>query len=255
MKLTYFQLEAHLANKLTPAYILSGDDWLLKQDTLKWVRKAAKLLGFSERSRFTLDSSFEQDTLYNALYAGSLLADKRLIELDCTTTVPNKSISTLLKEYAERPSPDILLLIETNKADDKIAKSAWYQALEKIGVAVTIWPIKREQLPQWLMNRAKKYKLTLQHDAANLLADYVEGNLAAAAQTLEKVYLLQPQGTIDAALIKSVLTDVSRFNVFDFVDHLIAGDATRSLQVLESLKVEGTEPVFVLWASHANSAY
>lgn len=143
---------------------------------------------------------------------------------------------------------DNIVIIDIGKLDDKITRSAWYKSLEKAGIVVAIWPIPRDQLPQWIITRGKKYKLTFTTDAANLLADYVEGNLIAAAQAIEKIYLLKADNTIDAPLIQSILTNESRFTVFDLVEHLIAGNKTKALHIIESLKNEGTEAVLVLWA-------
>ena len=247
MKLTYFQLEAQLAKKLSFVYIVSGDELLLKQEAIHLIRKAAKHAEFNERIRLTPEAGFDWEQLYTFLYSPSLLAEKRLIELDFRDALPNKTASQILQTYAEKPCADNLLLIDIGKIDDKIAKSAWYRSLEKIGMVVTIWPIPREQLPTWIMNRAKKYKLSFQPDAANLLADYVEGNLIAASQAIEKIYLLQPQGVVNAELITTILTDESRFSIFDFIENLIAGDKRRTFHILDNLKLEGTEPVLILW--------
>jgi DNA polymerase-3 subunit delta len=245
MKLTYFQLEAQLAKKIAPLYLISGDELLLKQDALHWLRKAAKNAGFDERIR--LSDITESEQLYSLLYSHSLLAEKRLIELDFRDNHPNKNVNKILQEYVEAPAADTILVIETAKIDAKVAKSAWVKACEKSGMHVAIWPIPREQLPQWIQQRARKYKLQMQPDAANLLTDYVEGNLIAAAQTIEKLYLLKPEKIIDAEMIQSILTDESHFTIFDFTDSLIAGDKQRALHILDSLKEEGTEAVLILW--------
>lgn len=247
MKLTYFQLEAHLAKKLAAIYIVSGDELFLKYDALSLVRKAAKQAGMTERSRLSPETSSDWEQLYPLLYSRSLLAEKRLIELDCSHSLPNKAASKILQEYSEHPESDLVLLLDMEKVDAKVSKSAWYQALEKAGIAVTIWPIPREQLPQWISQRALKFKLRFNSDAAAFLADYVEGNLSAAAQTIEKMVLLQAQSTIDIDLLKAILTDESHFTVFDFIENLIAGDKTRTLHILASLKNEGVEPVLLLW--------
>lgn len=245
MKLTYSQLEAHLAKQIGSVYIISGDELILKQDAIHLIRKAAKKNGFSERLRITPDANGEQ--LYASLYSTSLLGEKRLIELDYRDSVPNKNAGKILQEYAIQPSADTVLLIDISKIDDKIARSAWYKALEKSAISIPVWPVPREQLSQWIQQRAKKYKLQFHPTAANLLADYVEGNLIAAAQTLEKIYLLRPQTVIDTDLIQTILTDESHFTVFDFIDSLIAGEMNRAFHILEILKMENTEPVFILW--------
>lgn len=247
MKLNYSQLESQISKKLSPVYMISGDDIILKQDAIQLIRKTAKQAGFTERVRITPDAGFDWEQLYSLLYSGSLLAEKRLIELDFRDITPNKSASSILQAYSEAPAEDALVIIDLSKADAKITKSAWYQALDKMGITVAIWPIPREQLPAWLIQRAKKYKLTLTLPAANLLADYVEGNLTAAVQALEKIYLLQPQQPIDAELIPSLLQNESRFTIFDLTEHLIAGDKARTLQTLSTLQSDGIEPSLILW--------
>lgn len=247
MKLTYFQLETHLTKNLLPVYLISGDEPLLKQDALNLVRKAAKKAGHQERIRFTPEAAFDWEQLYTVLYSASLLADKKIIELDLRDTLPTKTAAPILVEYAKKPSPDNILLIDMNKVDEKAAKSAWYAALEKIGAAVPIWPVAREQLPQWIMQRAKKYKIQFQADAAVLLADFIEGNLGAAAQAIEKLYLLNLQKPVDTELVASVLINESRFTVFDLVENVIAGNKQRALHILATLQTEGMESTFVLW--------
>ncbi len=245
MKLTYFQLEPHLKQSLSPIYMVSGDEILLKQDAIHLIRKAAKQAGFSERIRITPE---EEEQLYPLLYSPSLLAEKRLLELHFRDTKPNKWVGPILQEYANKPSSENILLIDMEKIDDKIAKSAWYRSLEKSGTVITIWPIPREQLPQWISQRAKRYKLQLHPDAAKLLADYVEGNLVAAAQTIEKIYLLKPKSAVSADIIQTILTDESRFTIFDLTESLMVGNSTRTFHVLENLKIEGIEPVLILWS-------
>ena len=249
MKLTYFQLEPHLASKsLSAIYIISGDELLLKQDAIQLIRRSAKQAGFTERTRINPDTDFDWEQLYPLLHSPSLMGDKHIIELDFRDHLPNKAANVILEDYAKTPSADHLLIIDCAKVDDKIARSGWFKALEKSGTHLAIWPIPHEQLPKWIIQRAKKYKLTITLEAAHLLADYVEGNLIAAAQAIEKIYLLKPEGQIEAALVRSVLTDESRYTVFDFIDALTAGECSRALTILTNLQLEGTEPIFVLWA-------
>lgn len=248
MKLNYPQLEPHLAKTLSPVYIVSGDELLLKQDAVNLIRKAAKQAGCTERLRITPEAGYDWEQLYTLLYSSSLLAEKRLVEIDFRDHAPNKTAAKILQEYGEQPARDNVLLIDTGKIDDKTARSAWYKALEKTGTVIAIWPVPREQLPAWISQRAGRYKLQINHEAASLLADCVEGNLAAAAQTIEKIYLLQPQKTVDAELLKNILTDESRFTVFDLIENLITGDRARTLHILDSLREDSVEPVLVLWA-------
>ncbi len=247
MKLTYFQLEPHLNKHLLLSYVVSGDEPLQIQDAASMIRQAAKKAGYSERIRITPETGYDWDEMYSLLYANSLFAEKRLIEFDFKQTLPPKDASSVLSEYATKPSENNLLLIETNKVDDKIAKSTWFNAVEKNGASLALWPIPREQMPQWIMNRAKRYKMQFNLDAAVLLTEYVEGNLIAAAQVIEKAYLLKPTDAIDIELLNLILVDESRFSIFDFVENVIAGNSVRALHILDNLKLEGADPILVLW--------
>jgi len=248
MKLFFSQLEAHLGKKLLALYVISGEDILLKQDALQMIRKAAKRHGFTERTRLVVETGFDWGQLTSTLYATSLLAEKRLIELDYRDLLPNKSAGEILQTYSEKPAKDTLFVINMGKLDDKTTKTAWYIGLEKNAVILPIWPIAGEQLPAWLSQRAaSKYQLSLSKASCQVIADYVEGNLIAAAQALEKIYLLKAEQPLDEHLIKELLIDENRFTVFDFIDALISANPAKSLHILQHLKDEGIEPTLILW--------
>lgn len=245
MKITYFQIEQHLVKTLSPIYLISGEEALLKQDVFQWLRKASLRANVTERIPFVLTKGMN-DELYHLLYSRSLLADKRLIEIDCRAELPDKAVAKLLMDYATNPLPENILIFNFDKLEISTLKSKWYDALDKIGISVTLWPIDRANLPGWLIQRAKKYKLTLSPEAANTIADYVEGNLIAAANTLEKLYLLN-ENPISSDFIKTLMQDEGRFSIFDFSQQIIAGDAALSLRMLKSLAEIGVEPVIILW--------
>src|SRR5690242_15961687 len=154
MKLTLQQLLQQLSTKLTAIYLVSGDEPILKQEALQAIRKAAKLQGFTDRVRLQIEAGANEDQLYTALYSPSLSSDKTLLELDCRSKAPTKSIASILADYAAKPATSLLLIIDTAKLEEAQTRSAWYKAIEKSGSVVTLWPITRDQLPQWLMARA-----------------------------------------------------------------------------------------------------
>ena len=247
MKLPFQQLEAHLTKNLAPLYIVSGDEPLLVQEAIDLIREAANKSGFTERTRIQVESDWGNQ-LYANTQSFSLFATKRLLELDLTNVKLNAATSKTLQEVAQQLSSDTLLLIRIHKLDSKVEKNAWFQALEKKGAVIAIWPIPIDQLPQWIMQRAKKIKLNITKPAAEILATQVEGNLLAAAQEIEKLALLQTGDIIDAKTIENTVTDNAHFDIFTLVDCALSGNHKRSLRILENLCAEDTEPVLVLWA-------
>lgn len=248
MKLTYFQLEQNLSKSLAPAYIVTGEEFILIQDSIRLIKRHARQKGYTGQVRITLESGFGPDQLYPLLYSSSLMGDKNLLLLDCKQHLPNKETGELIAEYLKNPSSDNILIFTCNKADDKLLKSTWFKAIDKIGVHLAIWPVPYEQLSKWIMQRGKKFNLTIQPDAASLLADYTEGNLVAAAHAIEKLILLQHKEAISVTEVETIITDESRFTIFDLVDALLNGNATRAFDILNNLQQEGIEAILVLWA-------
>lgn len=249
MKLAYSQLAQHLTKNLAPIYLVGGDEILLVQEAVAALRIAASKAGFRERVSTTAESQHEwTKLLYTDTHSISLFASKKLVELNLTHIKLNNTQAKIFEEYARKPLENTLLIIITNKLDTKTEKTAWYKALEKNGVILSIWPVSAEQLPQWIMQRAKKINLQLTLQAAERLATLVEGNLLAAAQEIEKLSLLYPNKTLDHLAIENTVTDNARFDIFNLVDSALLGDRARCLRILHNLAEEGIEPTLILWA-------
>lgn len=241
MKLTLQQLEPHLQKSLSPIYIISSDEGLLVQETASLIRKAAEKQRFLERKLITVENNSQWETLFSAATESfSLFSSKQIIELNFQNAKFTAAQGKLLQPYAEKPAADILLIIRTAKIDSKVEKSAWFQALEKKSIFLSLWPISQNQYPQWILQRAQKMNLTLTKEMAETIAQQTEGNLLAATQTLEKL-LLSP----DAIHSQE---DDARFNVFDLIETVLAGNASRALRILKNLFFEDVEPTFILWA-------
>jgi DNA polymerase-3 subunit delta len=98
------------------------------------------------------------------------------------------------------------------------------------------------------MRRAERKGLTIGADAAELLADRVEGNLLAADQELTKLALISEDGCVDTEGVLAAVATSARYDVFRLSDAVIGGDLERALRVLAGLRTEGVAPALVVWA-------
>lgn len=160
---------------------------------------------------------------------------------------PGKDGSAVLKAYAQNPPADTALLVITGRLEPAQRKSAWVQAIAKAGLMSYVWPLRRNELEGWTRDRAKSRGLNLNRQAAALLADRNEGNLLALAQELEKLALLSDGQPVGLAEAQEAVADSARYAVFDLPDAVAAGDVARALKITQRLRVEGEEPVLVLW--------
>ena len=78
------------------------------------------------------------------------------------------------------------------------------------------------------------------------LAESVEGNLLAAHQEIQKLGLLYPARKLTSNEVSEAVLNVSRFDVFQLSDAMLAGDAARAARILDGLRGEGVKPIPVL---------
>ncbi len=250
MKLAYAQLAQHLKKTLAPVYLISSDELLQAQEAADAIRAAARLAGYRERVIVNAEGNDWGKTLFADANSLSLFGAQRLVELNLTQAKANAGAQKILQEIAAALPPQTIFLISTKKLDAKSEKTAWYKALADVGIVIQIYPVTPEQLPAWIIQRAKHANLTLSLDAAKFLAEQVEGNLLAAAQEIEKLGLLQTaaSSTLNAAALEEIITDNARFDIFNLVECAVAGNTRRCLRIIENLAAEGIEPLLILWA-------
>ncbi|NRB38763.1 MAG: DNA polymerase III subunit delta [Pseudomonadales bacterium] len=248
MKLKSQQLASSLQKGLAPIYLISGDESLLVQESCDLIRAQCRQQGFSEREVFHVEGQFKWDDVLLSANSLSLFADKKLIEIRFRNAKLGKDGSEAITQYLQSPSPDAILLLVLPKLDGASTRSKWYKSVEKEGVTVPIWPIERSALPRWIQQRLQEQNLKASDEAVEFLADNVEGNLLAAKQEIEKLRLLTNDNVIDLTMMMSLISNSSRYTVFNLVDKCLSGNPQAAMRTLQGLKSEGIETTLILWS-------
>jgi DNA polymerase-3 subunit delta len=229
-------------------YFIHGDETLLVGECADAVRAACREQGYTDRQVFSVEAGFDWNGLVAACDSLSLFSERRLLELRLPAGKPGKEGSRVLFEYAQRPAPDTVLLIISGKLEPAARKSKWVRAIEEAGVSVPVWPVESAQLPAWIGRRMITLDMKPSREALQLIAERVEGNLLAAAQEIEKLYLLHGAGSVDVETVAELVTDSARYDIFRLVDTALRGDVAHTQRMLAGLRAEGVDPVLVLWA-------
>lgn len=255
------QLQGHLRRGLRSLYTLHGDEPLLQQEALDAIRAVARTQGYTERSVHTVAGAhFNWGEILAAGSALSLFADKQMVEIRIPTGKPGKEGSVALQRIAElaQDNDTTLTLIMLPRLDKATRATAWFVALESSGVVLTLEPVERAALPQWLARRlalqgqrvapGEEGQRTLQ-----FFADRVEGNLLAAHQEIQKLALLFPVtdgngGVLRQEQVERAVGNVARYDVFKLSEAVLAGQALRVQRMLDGLQAEGEAEVLVHFA-------
>ena len=248
LKLTAEQLAGHLAGRLAPVYLVSGDDPLLCMEALDAIRAAARRAGFDERLQLFIErSAAVWEEAIGATQTLSLFASRRILEIRMPGGKPGHGAATLLRLIAAA-GDDLLLIVLTGRLDRDVQGSEWVRAIQERGAWLPIWPVDAARFPYWLRQRLRAAGLTASDEAIALLAEATEGNLLAARQEIDKLLLYHGAGTrLEAAQLAEALSDSARFDVKSLTDAIGARAATRALRVLAGLRAEGAEEVRILW--------
>ncbi|MEI6541957.1 MAG: DNA polymerase III subunit delta [Methylococcales bacterium] len=248
MRIKPEQLTGVLQKGLMPVYFITGDEPLQLGELADEIRKAARKNGYDNREIVSVETGFEWNQLAFMADSLSIFADKKIIDLRLPSGTPGVEGSKALIDYCDRISEDTILLITAGKIDSKALKSRWVETLDKQGLVIQVWPLEGQDLIRWIQNRMQFRGLVVQLDGIQLLAARIEGNLLAAAQEIEKLYVLYGAGSLSVQQINDVVADSSRYDVFKLMDTVLSANVSRIIKVLSGLRSEGTAAPIVLWA-------
>jgi len=248
MRIKPEQLVAQLKKGLKPIYFITGDEPLQLGEMADTIRKAARLAGFENREVITVDTNFEWNQLAFLADSMSIFADKKIIDLRLPSGTPGNEGAKALVSYCDRIQEDNLLLITSGKLASATLKTRWFEALDKQGIVIQIWPLEGQDLVNWLQRRMRQRGLSADTDGLHLLASRVEGNLLAAAQEIEKLYVLYGEGSLSQQQIFEVVADNSRYDVFKLIDSVLLDSEDRIVKILSGLRGEGVAAPVILWA-------
>lgn len=246
MRLAQAQLETHLKQGLQAIYVLVGDEPLAQRECLDAIRAAARTQGFDERTSITVERNFSWQQIQSFGQSISLFSSRRLLELSIPNGKPGVEGGKSLQALAAKGLPDttVVIILPTLERDAK--NSAWFSALEAQSQTITLNEIDATHLPKWIANRLA---LQGQHTSAQtlaFLAHQVEGNLLAANQEVQKLGLLYPQGELSDETVREAVLNVSRYDAFQLGEAVLAGDAERTVRILQGLQDEGENAVAVM---------
>lgn len=239
-ELTPEQLAAGLSRgPLSPVYLVAGAEMLRVLECADAIRAAAREQGFAEREVFEVEGrDVDWDGLEASLRAPSLFSARRLIEVRLPTTKPGKQGAEVIAGYCAQPPPDTCLLVTGGEWSRKHG-GKWSEAIAGAGAIAVAWPVKPHELQVWVEARLRRRGVRADAAAVQLLVERVEGNLLAAAQEIDKLALLAPDGTLDATRMQALVADAARYDVFRLVDAALNGQGAQAVRMLAGLRAEG----------------
>ncbi len=246
MRIFADKLPEQLKRQLHNCYLVFGNEPLLLQESRDAIIAAAKSAGFNEKQNFSVNTQTDWTEIYGCCYAQSLFSNRQIIELEIPESGVNAAISKELCQLAELLHSDVLLLIIGGTLTRQQEKAKWFTTLNRKGPWISCPSPDTRRLPQFVQQRCRQLGLKPDSEALQMLAQWHEGNLLALAQSLEKLALLYPDGSLNLMRVEEALSRHNHFTPFNWVDALLAGKPNRAQRIQRQLETEGVEPVILL---------
>ncbi|MWP47768.1 DNA polymerase III subunit delta [Gilliamella sp. Pas-s27] len=236
-----------ISHKLgSPYYLILGSDPYLQNHVQTELRKAFTHAGFDEQLTFVIDNQTDWAVILDSCQAMNLFSNNTLILLDFGDSALNAGTSAKLNTLSEVLTPDIALIITLNKITKSQENATWYKTLSDKLVVVNCTTPDTLQLPQWIKNHLQQQQITIEPKAIELLCYYYEGNLLALTQVIAQLKLLYPDQNISYDQVESNINDSAIFTPFHWTDAMLANKTKRAIHILQQLKINEFEPLFLL---------
>ncbi|MFQ5529994.1 MAG: DNA polymerase III subunit delta [Gemmatimonadota bacterium] len=173
------------------------------------------------------------EAIASSLAMPPVMAPRRVVLLYDAERLAPKACSVVESVLAKLP--DDVTFIVTATIPQR-SKKAFYRRLRE-GATSMEWKAPRDaEIPGWLLERApERFGVRLAPDAAQALAGAVGADLGLLDAELEKLAGAAPDGSIDVALVNSLVPNVRAVNRWEWIDDVAGRRYAKARRQLSSL--------------------
>ncbi len=242
-------LQAELAAaRLRPAYLLAGEEPLLRDDALAAIRGAALEGAAADFDLERLEGgSAAPGELLDALRTLPVLAPRRLVVLRDADDAGARRLADTIAEGVAGLGPDAaaVLVVTAARVD---ARARWVKAFGDAVVRCDP-PQRGRALLAFVEAEARRQGVVLERGAAPLLAERIGPQLLMLRQEIAKAALLAgPGAPVKRSHVASGTSEIAEEPIWELTDAIGDGRLPDALVGLSRLLASGAAPPLVLGA-------
>ena len=221
---------------LLPAYLIVGADELKRDAAVRRLRSHVP----ADMADFNLDeldgaSLEEPGQLISSAQTMPFCADFRLVIVNGAGELA-KPVSEAVVSYLADPNPQCVLCLVA----EKLAKNTrLYKAVAKVGPhsVIDCTPLRRWELPPYVVKLAQKRGLSMDNAAAQELVERVgESTVALDNQIATLAQLVGDAGRITLADVEANVAQIAEVSPWAFADAVCERNAPRAMEMLNLMK-------------------
>ncbi len=242
---------ANIKSGNVPNLILfAGTEEYMKREAIAALRKSLLPEGLEALNETVLESPTAVQ-ITDAADTMPMMCDRRIVVVrDWAAMLPGKSKDeenevAHLEKWMQNP-PESCVTVFTFRTDPDNRKKATV-LLRKKATVIDFDPLNDAQLKQWANSRLKPYGKKIGADAVSMLVFMAGRELTRLSGEIDKLAAyVGDAANVEAADVQVIVPPSLEYNVFELMNHLLAGKLGEAQKMLNSLLQNGQNPVGLL---------
>jgi len=242
-------------DQLTGVLIFCGDEAYVRASAIDALRRHLLPEGLESMNETVFDGPVDFDRFVESCETLPFMAEKRLVywkncPLIASSTpakADDKRSMQLFQEYLHEPSPDTVILLETQgKADGRTQIVKEISRLDKL---VDFTYLSNVQLEKWAAQYARKAGKRIESQCVQLLSQMVGPALTGIVTELDKaIAYVGSREMITSEDVRTVTTPSLEFRGYQIGDFMLRGERANALESVKTLLFQGTDAIALLAA-------
>lgn len=185
------------------------------------------------------------ESIIDALSSPGLFVKERVILLKRTYKNKQKSEVTekIIEILGETNSSDILIFWEDQKIK---ANTKYYKFFKKNNALEESTDLNKRTFFTWLRAELEKNDLKIDQSVIKELAERTNYNPERCANEIQKFKLSNEGKIITKEDVETLTADTLEKDIWDLIDAINHGDKETSIEILEKLSSQFTDPIYIL---------
>ncbi|HOW16236.1 MAG TPA: DNA polymerase III subunit delta [bacterium] len=227
-------------SSLNRVYLIHGEEYFIRERATKRLKEIAQHLGFGIE-RVTFDKINMEDWT-SSLYDVSMFNPAKLVIASELSDLNEAQLEILLK-YLKDPSPDVILLLLSNKIDKR--KKTSTEIIKKAKTFEAESP-DTNTYPKWIKAFASERGKTIDDNAVEYLKTRYEGDLARIEKEIEKASsYVGTKSIIKEQDVEFLTTGNAGVNIFQITSFLRTKNKKKFLENIHKLLQAGEAPIVI----------
>lgn len=232
---------------LLNCYLFEGTEEYIKQQALKRLEKTILPEGLEELNLTVLEDP-KADEMISACETIPFMADRRVVVVNesalLSASKKSDDADPAIIEYMEHLPPTVcLVFFLKGKAD---GRKKLYTLLKKNAWIVDFSPMGDAECQRWVIRSLSQKGKSITADTASYLIFTVGKDAALLTQEMEKLVSYSDQEEITRDAIDTICIPSTECTVFQMVDAQVAGNLSKTFQLLNQMLKNGEERMAVL---------